>query len=118
MNKRSIVLDLKDPRAIAWLKEYLTGADVLVQNLRPGVIEELGLGADVLLELNPRLVFCSLWAFGNGGPRRLRPGYEPVGRAVAGLFSGNGGEGDPPSRVGGPGLDMGTGLGAGQGGMA
>src|SRR2546426_9884906 len=102
MNKRSIVLDLKDPRAIAWLKEYLTGADVLVQNLRPGVIEELGLGADVLLELNPRLVFCSLWAFGNGGPRRLRPGYEPMGEAVAGVLSVNGREEEPPPPVGAP----------------
>jgi len=118
MNKRSIVLDLKDPRAIAWLKEYLTGADVLVQNLRPGVIEELGLGADVLLELNPRLVFCSLWAFGNGGPRRLRPGYEPMVQAFAGLFSVNGGEEDPPSRFGAPVLDMGTGMWAAMGVIA
>jgi crotonobetainyl-CoA:carnitine CoA-transferase CaiB-like acyl-CoA transferase len=118
MNKRSIVLDLKDPRAIAWLKEYLTGADVLVQNLRPGVIEELGLGADVLLELNPRLVFCSLWAFGKGGPRRLRPGYEPMVQAFAGLFSVNGGEEDPPSRFGAPVLDMGTGMWAAMGVIA
>src|SRR2546426_1122288 len=118
MNKRSIVLDLKDPRAIAWLKEYLTGADVLVQNLRPGVIEELGLGSDVLLELNPRLVFCSLWAFGNGGPRRLRPGYEPMVQAFAGLFSINGGEEDPPSRFGAPVLDLGTGMWAAMGVLA
>jgi crotonobetainyl-CoA:carnitine CoA-transferase CaiB-like acyl-CoA transferase len=118
MNKRSIVLDLKDPRAIGWLKEYLTGADVLVQNLRPGVIEELGLGSDVLLELNPRLVFCSLWAFGNGGPRRLRPGYEPMVQAFAGLFSVNGGEEDPPSRFGAPVLDLGTGMWAAMGVLA
>lgn len=118
MNKRSIVLDLKDPRAIAWLKGYLVQADVLVQNLRPGVIEELGLGPDTLLALNPRLVYCSLWAFGASGPRRLRPGYEPMVQAFAGLFSVNGGDEDPPSRVGAPVLDLGTGMWAAMGVLA
>ena len=118
MNKRSIVLDLKDPRAIAWLKGYLAQADVLVQNLRPGVIEELGLGPDTLLALNPRLVYCSLWAFGPIGPRRLRPGYEPMVQAFAGLFSVNGGDEDPPSRVGAPVLDLGTGMWAAMGVLA
>jgi len=91
---------------------------VLVQNLRPGVIEELGLGPDTLLELNPRLVFCSLWAFGRSGPRRLRPGYEPMVQAFAGLFSVNGGEEDPPSRFGAPVLDLGTGMWAAMGVLA
>ncbi|HYB44300.1 MAG TPA: CoA transferase, partial [Candidatus Methylomirabilis sp.] len=118
MNKRSIVLDLKDPQAIAWLKSYLAGADVLVQNLRPGVIDELGLGAEALLKLNPRLVFCSLWAFGRSGPRRLRPGYEPMVQAFAGLFSVNGGDEDPPSRFGAPVLDLGTGMWAAMGILA
>src|SRR5215468_3970427 len=115
MNKRSIVLDLKDPEAIAWLKGYLAQADVLVQNLRPGVIEELGLGAEALHKINPRLIFCSLWAFGHTGPRRLRPGYEPMVQAFAGLFSVNGGEEDPPSRFGAPVLDLGTGMWAAMG---
>jgi crotonobetainyl-CoA:carnitine CoA-transferase CaiB-like acyl-CoA transferase len=118
MNKRSIVLDLKDPEAIAWLKGYIAEADVVVQNLRPGVIEELGLGAEALLALNPRLVFCSLWAFGHSGPRRLRPGYEPMVQAFAGLFSVNGGDEDPPSRFGAPVLDLGTGMWAAMGVLA
>ncbi len=118
MNKRSIVLDLKDPEAIAWLKGFIAQADVLVQNLRPGVIEELGLGSDALLALNPRLVFCSLWAFGGSGPRRLRPGYEPMVQAFAGLFSVNGGEEDPPARFGAPVLDLGTGMWAALGVLA
>ena len=118
LNKRSIVLDLKDPRAIAWLKNYLAHADVLVQNLRPGVIEELGLGPAELQALNPRLIFCSLWAFGRTGPRRLRPGYEPMVQAFAGLFSVNGGEEDPPSRFGAPVLDLGTGMWAAMGVLA
>ena len=118
MNKRSIVLDLKDPEAIAWLKGYIAEADVVVQNLRPGVIEELGLGAEALLALNPRLVFCSLSAFGHSGPRRLRPGYEPMVQAFAGLFSVNGGDEDPPSRFGAPVLDLGTGMWAALGVLA
>ena len=118
MSKRSIVLDLKDPDAIAWLKAYIADADVVVQNLRPGVIEELGLGAEALLALNPRLVFCSLWAFGHRGPRRLRPGYEPMVQAFAGLFSVNGGDEDPPSRFGAPVLDLGTGMWAAMGVLA
>src|SRR5437899_8770988 len=85
-NKRSITLDLRDPAAVAWLVEYVEGADVLVQNLRPGVIEELGLGPETLLAGNPRLVYCSLWTFGTSGPLRLRPGYEPMVQAFAGLM--------------------------------
>ena len=118
MSKRSIVLDLKDPEAIAWLKAYIADTDVVVQNLRPGVIEELGLGAEALLAINPRLVFCSLWAFGHRGPRRLRPGYEPMVQAFAGLFSVNGGDEDPPSRFGAPVLDLGTGMWAAMGVLA
>jgi len=109
-DKHGIALDLKDPAAVAWLKAYLAGADVLVQNLRPGVLDELGLGPDVLLAANPRLVCCSLWAFGNTGPMKLHPGYEPMIQAFSGMFSVNGTEDGPPARVGMQVLDMGTGL--------
>ena len=109
-NKRGISLDLKDPEAIAWLKGYLASADVLVQNLRPGVMEELGLDAASLRAANPRLVYCSLWAFGAKGPMHLKPGYEPMIQAFAGLFSVNGAEGTPPARIGMQVLDLGTGV--------
>ena len=109
-NKRSITLDLKDRQSIAWLKDYLAAADVLLHNLRPGVVDELGLGAATLTALNPRLVYCSLSAFGHKGPLRLKPGYEPMVQAFAGIFSLNGAEDAPPTRVGVPILDMGTGL--------
>jgi crotonobetainyl-CoA:carnitine CoA-transferase CaiB-like acyl-CoA transferase len=109
-NKRSITLDLKDARAIVWLKSYLATADVLIHNLRPGAIAELGLCADELTRLNPRLVYGSLTAFGHKGPLRLKPGYEPMVQAFAGIFSMNGAEDAPPTRVGVPILDMGTGL--------
>jgi crotonobetainyl-CoA:carnitine CoA-transferase CaiB-like acyl-CoA transferase len=109
-NKRSITLDLKDASAVAWLKDYLAEADVLLHNLRPGAMAELGLDAESLCARNPRLVYCSLSAFGHKGPRRLQLGYEPMMQAFAGIFSINGPENGPPSRVGVPILDMGTGL--------
>jgi len=107
-NKRSITLDLKDAHAVAWLLRYLEQADVLLHNMRPGAMEELGLGAERLRALNPRLVYCALSAFGHKGPMRLNPGYEPMVQAFAGLFSINGAEDAPPTRVGVPILDMGT----------
>ena len=117
-NKRSVTLDLKDKADVALLKEYVTGCDVLIQNLRPGVTDQLGLGPDVMRALNPRLVYCSLWAFGHKGPMHLKPGYEPMIQAFAGIFSINGQEDGPPTRVGMQVLDLGTGLWAALGTLA
>ncbi|HEV8441033.1 MAG TPA: CoA transferase [Methylomirabilota bacterium] len=117
-DKRSISLDLKDPESVAWLKSYVAGADVLVQNLRAGVMEELGLGADTLLAENPRLIYCSLLAFGQAGPLRRHPGYEPMVQAFAGLMTINGEEDRPPTRIGTAVLDMGTGMWAVMGTLA
>jgi crotonobetainyl-CoA:carnitine CoA-transferase CaiB-like acyl-CoA transferase len=107
-NKRSVTLDLKDARCRTWLTQYLAQADVLLHNMRPGAMEELGLGAEKLRTLNPRLVYCALSAFEHKGPMRLNPGYEPMVQAFAGLFSVNGAEDALPTRVGVPILDMGT----------
>src|SRR5206468_2256974 len=71
---------------------------------------ELGLGPETLLAKNPRLVYCSLWTFGTSGPLRLRPGYEPMVQAFAGLMMVNGEEGGPPMRMGTSVLDSGTGM--------
>jgi len=109
-NKRSITLDLKDREALGWLTGHIAEADVLVQNLRPGVMEELGLGPAPLMARNPRLIYCSLWAFGHTGPLRLRPGYEPMVQAFAGLMMVNGEEGGPPTRIGTSILDFGAGM--------
>ena len=109
-NKRSITLDLKDPESIDWLKNYLLSADVLVQNLRPGVLDGMGLDSETLLKANPRLVYCSLWAFGRTGPMQQRPGYEPMVQAFSGMFKINGTEDGPPTRIGMPALDLGSGL--------
>lgn len=117
-NKRGITLDLKHPDDIAWLKDYIRDCDVLVQNMRPGVMNELGLDAETLLAINPRLVYCSLWAFGHKGPMSLKPGYEPMIQAFAGMFSVNGTEDGPPARVGMQVLDLGTGVWAALGCLA
>lgn len=109
-NKRSITLDLKDPKAVAWLTDFLGEADVLVQNLRPGSLEGLGLGPKGLLAHHPRLIYCSVWAFGATGPLRLKPGYEPMVQAFSGLMMMNGDEGGPPTRIGTSVLDYGTGM--------
>jgi len=108
--KKSIALDLKNPAHVQWLREHATEADVFIQNMRPGSLEELELGPDVLRALNPRLVYCSLWAFGHKGPMRLAPGYEPMVQAFAGIFSINGAENGPSARVGMQVLDLGTGI--------
>src|SRR5437773_1871126 len=80
-NKRSITVDLKDKASVAWVVELAGQADVLVQSLRPGALDELGLGPTTLIEHYPRLIYCSVWAFGARGPLKLKPGYEPMGQA-------------------------------------
>jgi crotonobetainyl-CoA:carnitine CoA-transferase CaiB-like acyl-CoA transferase len=109
-NKRGIRLDLKDEASLAWLLDFLGTADVLVQNLRPGALEELGLGAEVLRARYPRLIYCSVWAFGRSGPLRMKPGFEPMVQAFSGLMMMNGDEGGPPTRIGTSILDYGTGM--------
>jgi crotonobetainyl-CoA:carnitine CoA-transferase CaiB-like acyl-CoA transferase len=114
-NKRSITVDLKDRTAVARLTELIGEADVLVQNLRPGSLEALGLGADALTQRYPRLIYATVWAFGRTGPLRLKPGYEPMVQAFSGLMMMNGDENGPPTRIGTSVLDFGTGMWAAMG---
>jgi crotonobetainyl-CoA:carnitine CoA-transferase CaiB-like acyl-CoA transferase len=117
-NKRGITVDLKDPTAVARLLALIDRADVLVQNLRPGTLEELGLGAEALRRRHPRLVYCSVWAFGRKGPLMRKPGYEPMVQAFSGLMFMNSDEESPPRRIGTSILDYGTGLWAALGVLA
>src|SRR5262249_169644 len=98
-DKRGFALDLRDPAAIEWLKRYIGQCDVLVQNMRPGVMEDLGLDAPSMRAAHPRLVYCSLWAFGSKGPMKLKPGYEPIVQAFARMFSLNRPPPPPPSPI-------------------
>ena len=117
-NKRSVVLDLRDKAALAWLRDFMKTQDVFIQNMRPGSLEAFGLGAEALRALNPRLIYCSLHAFGAKGPLAMRPGYEPIMQAFAGMFSVNGSAEAPPARVGMQVLDLGTGVWAALGCLA
>lgn len=109
-NKRTVTLDLKAPTDRDRLRALIVDADVLVQNLRPGSLDALGFDAATLRARHPRLIYCSLWAFGAVGPMRLDPGYEPMVQAFSGLFGLNGQADGPPSRVGVQVLDLGSGV--------
>lgn len=109
-NKRSLVLDVKHPDGRQILERLMAKADVLVQSLRAGVIEELGLGYEWARPLNPRLIYCSVTAFGTRGPLKDLPGYDPLMQAYSGLMSINGHPGQAPARVGTAIVDMGTGM--------
>jgi crotonobetainyl-CoA:carnitine CoA-transferase CaiB-like acyl-CoA transferase len=83
--KRSLVLDLKRPEAVAAVKRLAATADVLVENFRPGVMRRLGLGHDVLAALNPRLVICAISGFGQTGPSAELAAYAPAIHASSGF---------------------------------
>ncbi len=108
VNKKSITIDFKDASDRDELFRLIEGTDVLVQNLRPGVMEDLDLGADVLRAHNPRLVYCAMGAYGHKGPMTREPGYEPIVQAFGGLMMVSGHEGAPPMRLGMQALDMGS----------
>ncbi len=108
-NKESVALDLKDTtdggdRDV--LLQLVDRADVLVENFRTGVLERLGLGFDVLLERNPRLVVLSVTGFGHDGPEGGRAGYDQIAQGEAGLMSLTGSGPDDPQRVGVPIADL------------
>jgi crotonobetainyl-CoA:carnitine CoA-transferase CaiB-like acyl-CoA transferase len=107
MNKRSVALDLRRGRDV--LLRLVEGADVFIESLRPGLAEERGLGAGELQRLNPRLVYCSINAFGRSGPWSRRPGYDPLMQAAGGILSVTGEPGGHGVRVGVSIIDQGTG---------
>jgi formyl-CoA transferase/CoA:oxalate CoA-transferase len=107
--KRSLGLSLRDPRGREALLRLAGTSDVFLQSLRPGLAEELGLGPDVLREANPRLVYCSLGAYGHTGPLAREAGYDALMQAAGGLISITGEPGRPGVRVGSSLIDQGTG---------
>jgi formyl-CoA transferase len=109
-NKRSLTLNLKQARARKVLDRLLAGADVLVENFRVGTLESLGLGYDDLKERYPRLVFCTISAFGGRGPRREQPGYDFAIQAIGGLMSVTGEPEGEPMKVGVAIVDVTAGL--------
>lgn len=110
-NKRSVTADLRSARdRDALLTLIREQADIIIQNLRPGQVEELGLDAQSLLAIKPSLIYCNLGAFGRQGPLKDRPGYDPLMQAFGGVMSTTGEPGRPSVRVGPSIVDMGTGM--------
>ena len=109
-NKESIALDLKAPADREILERLLATADVLVENFRPGTMEKLGYGWDLLHERYPRLVMTSISGFGQTGPYRGFPAYDMVVQAMSGMMSVTGNPGMGPCRVGVSIGDLGAGL--------
>jgi len=118
-NKRGLALDLRDritrERLIAFILDH---ADVVLQNMRPGAIEKLGLGAAALRAKKPSLIYCDLGAYGRSGPLKERPGYDPLMQAHGGIMSITGVEGGEPVRVGCSIVDQGAGMWAAMGILA
>lgn len=96
-NKRSVTLDIKNPADVAKLKALAAEADVLIQNLRPGIVEQFGIGPDALRAVNPRLVYCSIWAFGHSGPLKMAPGFDPLLQCYGAVVTLTGRPEDPPT---------------------
>ena len=109
-NKRGVTLDLKSPEGVEVIKALVQKSDVLVENFRTGTMESFGLGYDVLAEINPRLIYCSVSAFGRTGPRKDSPGYEALMQAFSGIMSITGEPGGPPVRSAVSFLDLTTGI--------
>lgn len=109
-NKKSLALDLSSPEAREVMTRLVESADVLVESFRPGALDRLGFSAEWAREINPGLIYCSVTSFGNVGPLRERPGYDPLMQAFSGIMSITGETGRPPVRVGFASVDMGTGM--------
>ena len=108
--KRSLAVSLSDERGREAVLRLADRADVFLQSLRPGLAERLGLDPDAVRARNPRLVYCSIGAYGNTGPLQHEPGYDALMQAAGGLISMTGEPGRPGVRVGSSLIDMGTGM--------
>ena len=105
-NKRSIALDLKSERGVEIARRLAAGADIVVENFRPGVMDRLGLGHAALAEENPRLIYCSITGFGEDSPLSRKPAFDIVAQALSGVMSVNREPGQPPNKLGLPMGDM------------
>ena len=108
-NKRAITLDLKTEQGREILKKLVATADVLVENYRPGAFEALGLGYEDLRKINPKLIYASFSAFGQGGPKRERTAYDHVIQSTSGIMAMTGTPSANPIKIGAPAIDYATG---------
>ena len=111
-DKDCVEIDLKQPAGIAKVLELTADADIFVQNYRPGVAARLGLGEGAVRGANPKIVYCSISAYGGEGPVGHRPAYDHVVQAMSGIMQTTGTEDMGPVKVGAPYVDYATGLNA------
>ena len=109
-NKKSVTIDIKSAEDVEKLKKLVRSADILIQNLRPGIVGEMGIGPDVMIAENPRLIYCSIWAFGHKGPLQNAPGFDPLLQAYGGVMTMTGRPEDPPTFCGPAINDISTGM--------
>jgi formyl-CoA transferase len=109
-NKRSIGLDLAAEGGRAVLMKMLEGADVLIENFKPGTLDKWGIGNEVLRAKFPKLVHCRISGFGGDGPRGGNPGYDAIIQAMTGMIAATGSPQSGPMRIGVPLVDISTGL--------
>lgn len=109
-NKRSVAVSLRDERGRAVLERLIAGADVLVENFRPGTLERMGFPVEELRRTYPRLVIASLSGFGSRGPEKNTPGLDQIAQGMSGLMSVTGYRDSSPTRVGVPIVDSITGV--------
>lgn len=109
-NKASVCIDIDTADGRRLIAELAETADIFVHSMKPGSAERRGLGWDDLRQINPRLVYCAISAFGSVGPLSDLPGYDPLMQAFTGVMSTTGNEGEDPVRVGVSLIDLGTGM--------
>ncbi|GMV56693.1 MAG: CoA transferase [Betaproteobacteria bacterium] len=109
-NKKSLVIDLKQPAGVALALDLARRADVVLENFRPGVMHKLGLGYETLSAANPGLVYCAISGFGASGPMRDRPSFDLITQAMSGVMSVNGPPDAPPQKLGLPLGDLAGGM--------
>ena len=109
-NKRGMAVNLKTAGGLEVVKKLLADADVVTENYRKGTLEKLGLGFDVLQELNPRLVYCAVSGYGRTGPYADKGGFDLIAQGFAGLMSITGEPGGPPVKSGTPIADINAGI--------
>ena len=109
-NKKSVTLNFKHPRGIEIFKALVRRSDVLLENFRPGTMDELGIGYEALREINPKLIYCDMTGYGTEGPYRDKPGVDVIVSAIGGLMSITGSPEGEPVKVGVPLTDVLTAL--------
>ena len=109
-NKRSVTVNLKDPRGVELVKTMAKHADVMIENFAPGAVERLGLGPDVIRALNPSIIYCQVKGFGTGSPYEKSLAFDMIAQACGGLMSITGEENGPPCKPGATIGDTGTGM--------